>query len=145
MQKTLRTLLATFIAFVFSVVLSYFIEDLSRRELGFGQYIARGLIYGLPVLGIGTIIFIIINYLTQIRISRRNLKNAHLYYFGLSFSFALIPALGFSLFDFVDRGRFFNNPTFGEIFIKYLPSIWLVGIGAVFNWLLVWKRFVNKF
>ncbi len=144
MTSILRTVLAMVLALTIGLILSFFLEGSARSDLGLGSYLAVGLFYGTPVLGIGFIMFLIINYLTKVRIRRRHFKNIHIFYFGISIAFGFVPVLGFAAFDYAHRGRFFNEPTFADLFFEYLPIIWLTGIAAVTNWILVWRRFENR-
>jgi hypothetical protein len=141
MQKAPRTILATLTAFVIANVILYLFKDSNRDDLSFVQYLILGLVYGFPILCLGILMFCIVNYITQKRIQRKRFRSIHLFYFVLSIIFGCIPVLGFAVFDYAQRGRYFHDPTFIELLSEYLPTLFLTAIGTLTNWQFVWGRF----
>jgi hypothetical protein len=138
-----RTILATFTALVIALVLDFLFLGSTKSELDLGRYVLVGLFYGFPVLGIGVAMFCIVNYLTHFRIRRSQYKNIHFFYFAVSIAVGLIPMFGFALFDWSDRGKYFGELTFVDLLVKYLPTLVLTVIGALSNWIIVWRRFIR--
>ena len=116
-------------------LLTYFI---SPKEYDTGEFVQ--LIY----YGSGTLIpivfgiLLIINLIVNGRIKSNKIKSPETIYFFCCSIFTVIPILAFVLFDYSDRGRYFEEKTFlnivGEYAVYFLLAVFVIFLNRRISW-----------
>ena len=116
-------------------LLTYFI---SPKEFEAGEFV-QFLFYGsgtLIPLVFG--IVLLINLVVNGRIKSSRCKSPETIYFFCCSIFTVIPILAFVLFDYSDRGRYFEEKTFlsivGEYAVYFLLAVFVIFLNRKISW-----------
>lgn len=129
--------------FTFLCLLSLLTWILSPDEFGWGNF-AQILFFGAAMfipLVFG--ILILLNLVVGSRIKSTSNNKPNSIYFLWAFLFAVLPVLGFVIYDYVNRGRSFEEQTFFGITSEYSISFVLALIAILLNRKIVWRNFRN--
>lgn len=141
----LKTLYISLISFLIFLIPSLVIEkwhEYKGQEISFiWQSVFQILFYSIPIVGLGFLVLLMINFLT-VYIIRKNAKlNRLSLYLLIAVTISLLPIFSCVIFDYLDRGRYFEEKPFVSIFFEYSPLL-LWAVPAIFlNWRLFIKRF----
>lgn len=116
-------------------LLTYFI---SPKDYEAGEFVQ------LLFYGSGTLvpfvfgILLLINGIVNARIKSNNGKGPETIYFFCCSVFTVIPILAFVLFDYSDRGRYFEEKTFlsiaGEYAVYFLLAVFVIFLNRKISW-----------
>src|SRR4030095_14288077 len=120
----LKTFLVALLSFLLFIIPGVIIEKYGEfKDHDFSYAITvfiQILFYGIPLLGLGFIVLLLINWILVSLIQNKTRNKKNITFFLLSIIIALFPIFGFILFDYSQRERYFPpNNTFDSIFIKY--------------------------
>lgn len=140
----LRTFYTTLLSFFIVLVPSIFIEkwyELKDGDFFFDwQWVWQIVFYSIPIMGLGFLILLAINLLTSYMILKGyRLKRFNLY-LSVALAISLLPIFSFVLFDYFNRGRYFEEKTFISIFFDYSPLLIWATLAIFLNWRYVVKR-----
>ena len=118
----LKTFYITLISFIIFLVPSVIIEkcyELKGEDFSFiWQSVFQIVFYSIPIIGLCFLMLWAINLLTSYMIRRREgLKPLNLYLLVV-LTISLLPIFAFVLFDYLHRGRYFEEKTFVSIFLN---------------------------
>lgn len=124
---------------IFVCLLSVLTMIISPVELGWEQFV-QIFFYGsatfIPfVFGI----LVLLNLLVKWKVKLTKKPNS--VYFLWSLILAILPVLGFVIFDYAQRGRYFEEQTFLGISSKYSITFILALIAILLNRKIVWNNF----
>ncbi len=137
-----KSLLVSVISFLFLLIVSFLIEGLDEIAKEYPlQYLLQVLILGaLPFIGIGFVVLIVFNLITEKLIVNKTKKQKENAYWFLGIAASLIPILGFVVYDISDYGKYYDS-TFLQMLYKYSPFFILSFTALVLNRRIVWKNF----
>ncbi len=134
------TLLSFFISLVPSVIIPKW-YGLKGENCSFvGQSVLQIVFYSIPIIGLVFIILLAINLLTSYMIRKREELNRFSIYLLAALAISLLPVFSFVLFDYLNRGRYFEEKAFVSIFIEYTPILIWTPLAIFLNWRYVVKR-----
>lgn len=140
----LKTFYITLISFFIFLIPSVIIEkwyELKEEDFSFvWQSVFQIVFYSIPVIGIGFLMLLAINLLTLYMIRRREGLNPLNLYLFVALTISLLPIFAFVLFDYLYRGRYFEEKTFVSIFFEYSPLLIWATLAIFLNWRHVVKR-----
>jgi hypothetical protein len=140
----LKTFYIAFLSFFIFLVPTIIIagwDEFKGEDFSFVlQSILQIVFYSIPMIGLGYLVLLAINLLTSYMIRKKEgFKRLNFYLIAAS-TIALLPIIAFVLFDYSQRGRYFEEKTFASIFLDYSPLlIWAI-IAIYLNWRKVIKR-----
>jgi hypothetical protein len=134
------TLLSFFIFLVPSVILEKLFGLKGEDSSFVWQSVLQIVFYSIPVIGLGFLILLAINLLTSYMIRRREGLKRFNFYLSVALAISLLPIFSFVLFDYLDRGRYFEEKTFVSIFFEYSPLLIWATLAIFLNWRYVVKR-----
>ena len=85
----------------------------------------------------------LLNLVVQWRIKAAKASNSNTVYFLYSIIFAVLPVMGFVIFDYAQRGRYFEEKTFLSITKEYAAYFALAVFTIFVNRKIVWNNFRN--
>lgn len=143
--KTFQVALLSFLLFIIPSVILEKYNEFKEHDFSYAlEVFLQIFFYGIPLLGLGFIVLLLINkvLVSLLRDKARRKKNNT--FFGVSIIIAILPILGFILFDYSQRDKYFTpDNSFDSIFIKYsVLFVWVV-IAIFLNRKIVWKNFEN--
>jgi hypothetical protein len=94
----------------------------------------------IPVLALGFLLLLSINFLTQYKIRKNEQLKRLNFYLLVALTISLLPILAFVIFDYLHRGRYFEEKTFMSIFLEYSPLLVWAGLVIFLNWRFVIKK-----
>src|SRR5262249_37068827 len=100
--------------------------------------------YGIPVVGIGFLTLILINWILISLLRGKTKGEKNRTYLLFSTVIAVLPIVGFILFDYLHRDRYFPPyNTIASIFLRYSLLFLWIAIGLLVNRKIVWNNFVE--
>ena len=134
-------ILAIVSVFIFLFVLGLLSYVLSPNEYEGGEFLQLLFFGGGTLIPIVFAILLLLNLVVQCRIKFLKKNNPNTIYFFYSIILSVLPVLAFVLFDYLDRGRFFDEKTFLSIMGEYSTYFILAAFIILVNRKIVWNNF----
>jgi hypothetical protein len=139
-----KTFYITAISFLVMLIPSVIIDKLNEFEREDSalvwQSVLQIVFYSIPLLGLGFLVLLGINLLTSYIIRNSKKRKRLNFYLLVALTISLLPIFIVVLFDYLDRGRYFEEKTFVSIFFEHsLLLIWVI-LAIFLNWQYVIKR-----
>jgi hypothetical protein len=143
--KTLQVAFLSFLLFVIPTVTFEKYSDLKDHNFAYisGLFL-QVLFYGVPLFVFGFSVLLLINWILISLLRKKSRIEKNKTYFGITTLLAILPILGFMLFDYLQEDRSFPPyNTFNRIILKYLVLFVWIAIALFLNRKIVWKNFAN--
>ena len=134
------TLVSFFIFLVPSVIIEKWYVFKGEDSSVVWQSVLQIVFYSIPIIGLGFLILLAINLLTSYMIQKREGLKRFNFYLLVALAISLLPIFSFVLFDYLNRGRYFEKKTFVSIFFEYSPLLIWASLAIILNWRYVVKR-----
>jgi hypothetical protein len=134
------TLLSFFIFLVPSVIIEKWYELKGEDSSFVWQSALQTVFYSIPIIELGFLILLGINLLMSYMTRKREGLKRFNFYLLLALTISLLPIFSFALFDYLHRGRYFEEKTFVSIFFEYSPLLIWATLAMFLNWRYVVKR-----
>lgn len=138
----LKTLYTTLLSFLLTLIEVFIFGQWNALNKGTGfdiSLIAIILFYSIPILALGFVVLLADNIVLDY-LQRRGIKIRRTSAYLLSGFIPVIVIFSFIVFDYMDRGRFFENKTFVSITGEYGAAFLWTAITLLLNWKLLWSR-----
>lgn len=116
-------------------LLTYFI---SPKDYEAGEFVQLLFYGGGTLIPIVFGIVLLINGVVNGRIRSKKIKSPETIYFFCCSIFTVIPILAFVIFDYSDRGRYFEEKTFltiaGEYAVYFLLAVFVIFLNRKISW-----------
>src|SRR5437762_14351272 len=144
--KTLQVTLLSFLLFIVPVFALEDYSELTENDFSYGlsSFLQVLFFYGIPVVVIGFVTLLLINWILISLLRGKTKVEKNRTYLLFATVIAVLPILGFILFDYLHRhSYFFPHNTIGSISLRYsLLFVW-VAVALLINRKIVWKNFVQ--
>jgi hypothetical protein len=134
------TVISFFILLVPTLIIEKWDEFKGEDSTFVWESVLQIVFYSIPLLGLGFLILLGINLLTSYMIRRSRKPKRPNFYLLVTLAISLLPIFAFVLFDYSDRGRYFEEKTLVTIFFEYTPFLIWVILAIFLNWQYVVKR-----
>ena len=143
----LKTLQVTLLSFLLFIVPGFIFEnyiELRGHNFSYGlSSFLQVLFYGIPVLAIGFLVLIVINWILISLLRDKTKRRKNRTYFLLGAIITMLPIFGLIIFDYLQRDRYFAPyNSIESIFVRYSLLLVWVAIVLLINRKIVWKNFV---
>ena len=128
-------------AIIFLVLLSLLTWIISPIEFSWEELLQIFFYGSATLVPLVFVILIVLNLLIQWRIKVDTRFSPNKIYFLWSIILAILPVLGFVIFDYAHRGRSFEKETFLGISSQYSVTFVLALIAILLNRKIVWNNF----
>ena len=126
---------------IFFLLLSGFQYLIYKEETEPGEFIMALVFLGGAMLLVIFMLLCLLNFLIQWRLKSTGESKANSVYFFWSFLFTLLPISLFVIFDYADRGRYFQPKTLKDIIADYI-AFFILAVFIIFvNRKIVWNNF----
>ena len=126
--------------FIFITGLSVIGSLVTTEKMDFPTYLMMLFFGGGAVLPLVFILLCIMNYIIKWRMRSSGIRLDYVY-FLIAIPFIVLPIFGFVLFDYSDRGRYFEEKTFWNIAGEYTGYFALSIFIIIINRIIVWRNF----
>jgi hypothetical protein len=137
-----RTFFVSFIGYVLFFSCTLFLQLKVSEETYSGQYyIYAFLLAGLPIIGITFSLLFLMNLVIKKKSANPStyskVKKRYFLYGALV---AIVPIIGFAIFDFVQFNEFNIKVLFFDNLMRYVPFLGLYIIVIILNRVIVWRN-----